>query len=140
MEENKSLFGLPVDAEAATSLNDTGRWAKFLSVVGFCFMGLMLLLFALFGSNITGTVSNIFEFNASGIMDVFIVVIIFFASIAALLLYFLFKGANNIRKGMRYNDQLILNDGLANLRNFFVMYGVISVIFLGFQLFGLFQN
>jgi hypothetical protein len=140
MEENKSLFGLPVDAEATTSLNDTGRWAKFLSIVGFCFMGLMLLLVAFFGTKITGAMSGIFEFDASGTMGILIVVMILVAVIAALLLYFLFRGANNIRKGLRYNDQLIFNDGLANLRNFFIMYGILSIITLGFSLFGLFQN
>jgi hypothetical protein len=140
MEENKSLFGLPVDAEASTSLNDTGRWAKFLSVVGFCFMGLMLLLVAIFGSRITETFSGLFEFDASGIMSIFTVVMILIAVIAALLLYFLFRGANNIKKGIRCNDQLIFNDGLTNLRNFFIIYGILSIIGLCFNLFSLFQN
>jgi hypothetical protein len=58
-------------------------------------------------------------------------------AIVAVLMSFLIKGANRIRAGIQNRDQVLFNNGLGNLKNFFVMYGVLAVLGMVFTLLGL---
>jgi hypothetical protein len=48
-----NLFELSIDHEISSHLGETAKWAKFLSIVGFVFMGVMLIVLLFAGSMIS---------------------------------------------------------------------------------------
>jgi len=130
MEDNQSILELQVDQTASKNLSDATRWAKFLSVTGFVCMGLMVICFIAMQSQVTSLLSQLVpEFTDLGNLGgVLIAVIVIVAGIVCLLMYFLFKGSILIKKGIETKSQEIFNNGLASLKAYFIMYGILAII------------
>jgi len=129
MEEDQSILELQVDQTASKNLSDAVRWAKFLSVTGFVCMGLMVIVFLAMQAQIASALSQVIPAFAN--LDSFamlITVIIFIAGIGCLLMYFLFRGAILIRRGIETKSQETFNNGLASLKNYFIMYGILAIV------------
>ncbi len=139
MEENQSILELQVDQTAAKNLSDASRWAKFLSITGFVCMGLLLIVLIAMQSQIASALSQVVpgfaEFSSLGML---IAVMIIAIGIVCLLVYFLFRGSTLIRKGIETRNQETFNNGLASLKNYFTMYGILTIIGLVFSLINLF--
>ena len=134
MEENQVFRDLEIDSDASANLMEASRWGKFLGILVLAGVGLLFLLMIFLWSRI-GTLltpadidSDISPASAGNIVICAVVVILF---------VFLIKGATRIRNGLLNKDQYLFNSGLANLRNFFVMYGIIGIIQVFFALIGL---
>lgn len=134
MEDNQSLFGLQVDPQIQNNLTEASRWAKFVAVVISVAIGLIVLFFIIFGASIWQAFSSALETESSGIGMIVLLILLFFMSIIGILMYFLIRGANHIRKGLQNSDQALFNDGLVYMKNYFVMYGILSIISLLFSL------
>jgi hypothetical protein len=129
MEENQSILELQVDQTASKDLSDAMRWAKFLSITSFVCMGLLVIVFILMYSQITGALSQVVPgFSDIDSFGMLIAVIIIVAGIGCLLMYFLFRGSILIKRGMETKSQEIFNSGLASLKAYFIMYGIIAII------------
>lgn len=140
MEENQSLLDLEVDSEASANLIEVSKWSKFLAIVVLAGMGLFMLLFLFLWStfvSLFGTLSESPEGAGTIVMIIFTIVMLIVCAIVVILMMFLIKGAARIRNGLLNKDQVTFNSGLANLKNYFVMYGVIGIIGLFFALIGL---
>lgn len=143
MEENRSLLGMGVDPNGSTQLIETSRWAKLLAILLLIGIGLMVLLLAFFWSQIGQLMAAETQGEESiaaavGIMAAVVMVIV--AVIVGILMSFLIKGANRIRLGIQSKDQILFNSGLASIKNYFVMYGVIAIIGMIFSLLGILQR
>jgi hypothetical protein len=55
-----------------------------------------------------------------------------------LLMYFLFRGSILIKRGIETKSQEIFNNGLASLKAYFTMHGIIAIIGLVFKLVSIF--
>jgi len=55
---------------------------------------------------------------------------IIIAGIVFLLMYFLFRGSILIKKGIETKSQDMFNNGLASLKAYFMMYGILAIIAL----------
>jgi hypothetical protein len=130
MEENQSILELQVDQTASKNLSDATRWAKFLSVTGFVCMGLMVIFFIAMQSQIISLLSQVVPgfTDLGNLKGVLIAAIIIGAGIVCLLMYFLFKGSVLIKKGIETKSQEIFNNGLASLKAYFIMYGILAII------------
>lgn len=141
MEENRSLLNMGVDPEGHTQLTETARWSKLLAILVLSAFGLLLLLMIFLGSKMVesmGMLSTTEEQSAVGIA--LIAVFVIAGVIVGVLMSFLIKAANRIRLGLQSNDQVLFNSGLASLKNYFVMYGILSIIGTLFTLLGLFSR
>ena len=139
MEENQSILELQVDQTASKNLSDASRWAKFLSITGFVCMGLMLIFFVAMQSQIASGLSQVIPgFSNLESFGVLITVIIIFVGIVCLLMYFLFRGSTLIKKGIATKSQEVFNNGLASLKSYFIMYGILAIIGLISNLVSLF--
>jgi len=131
MDDNQSILELQVDQTASKNLAEVSRWAKFLSITGFVFMGCMLIVFIAMRSQITSTLSQVIpgfaEVNSLGVLVAFFIII---AGIVFLLMYFLFRGSILIKKGIETKSQDMFNNGLASLKAYFMMYGILAIIAL----------
>jgi hypothetical protein len=57
-----------------------------------------------------------------------ITVIIIVVGVVCLLMYFLFRGSTLVRKGIETKSQETFNSGLAALKAYFTMYGILAII------------
>jgi nitric oxide reductase large subunit len=129
MEENQSILELQVDQTASKNLSDAARWAKFLSITAFICMGLMVIFFMAMQSQITSALSQVIPgFSNIDNVGFLVAVVIIVAGIVCLLMYFLFRGSILIKKGIETKSQEIFNNGLAALKSYFIMSGIIAII------------
>jgi hypothetical protein len=140
MEENQSLLDLEVDSEVTTNLIEVSKWGKFLGIVVLTGMGLFVLLFFSLWSSFAALFSSLGDDSGEGagtiVMILFAFILLIVCAVVVVLMMFLVKGAAGIRKGLLNKDQITFNIGLANLKNYFVMYGILGIIGLFFALIG----
>jgi hypothetical protein len=129
MEENQSILELQVDQTASKNLSDVTRWAKFLSITGLVCMGVMVIFFIVMRSKIASALSPLIPgFSEIDSFGMLISIVVIGAGLVCVLMYFLFRGSVLIRKGIESKNQEVFNNGLASLRAYFTMYGVLAVI------------
>jgi|SRR5689334_19700815 len=140
MEENQSFLELQVDQTASKNLYDASRWAKFLSIAGFICMGVALVFFVAMRSQIASALAQVIpgftNFESFGVL---ITGFIIAAGIGCVLMYFLLRGSILIKKGIQTKSQEAFNNGLASLKAYFTMYGILAILGLIFNLISLFN-
>jgi len=140
MEESQSFLELQLDKEASENLSEAARWGKLLGGMVLGAVGLLLLLIILMGRQLTSLFLTSSEMEGSE-GDVLIIGLIgggvFVGAIVGILMSFLIKGANRIRQGILRKDQILFNNGLANLKNYFAMYGILGILGLLLSMLGL---
>ena len=132
--ENKSIFGnnpeevnnnLGIDIQSIEYLRVAGKWAKFLAIIGFIVIGL-LVLFSLFAG-------ALFSFLGAGLPMGFpgYLITLFYLIGAAIALppsIFLFKFSVKIKNAIQFNKNDELRDSLKNLKSYFMYNGIIAII------------
>lgn len=131
MEHNPtaSLFSLSIDPVTKAHLAETARWARFLSIVGFVLLGLMILV----GISVALFVGRPLDtYGGNSVFDAFSVGMSFMYLIAAVIwffpLLFLFRFASRMKTALNGNDQNALNTSFGNLKSCFRYVGVITII------------
>ncbi|MCW3116029.1 MAG: hypothetical protein JWM28_111 [Chitinophagaceae bacterium] len=139
MEENQniSLFGLSIDPAAKAHLSEAARWARFLAIVGFVIIGLIVLI-GIFAGSILGSMTGGLGGNelgssrvTSGIMGSFFIVI--YILVAAFYFFpclFLFRFATKMKTALASNDQETVNSSFQNLKKLFRFVGIFTIIML----------
>ena len=128
---------LVINADNARYLRETGRWAKFLAVLGFIFCGLI----ALFGFFFTSMMTTLSRMQAPGTESLGVLNNFggFFAGlyIGFALLYFfpclyLFRFADHMKIALLEQNQARLDSSFANLKSMFKFLGILILVVLGF--------
>jgi hypothetical protein len=141
MEQNQdsTLFGMSLDQTGKTQLAEAAKWAKFLSIMGFIFCGLIVLMGVFFGSffsmfsgelNRNSPYGDISASRGVGamaaIMYILMALIYFFPCL------FLFRFATKMKTALASNDQETLNTSFQNLKATFRFIGILTIILLSF--------
>ena len=136
MEQPTNLFELQIDQPTLIYLNESARWARFLSIMGFIACGLIVLGSVFYGTMFSSLMKNVDPETASvsgGLVSTFSV---FGAILGSLLLFFpslyLFRFSSKMRVASNNNDQPALTESLKNLKSFFKFYGIMTIIVLSF--------
>lgn len=137
MEPNReSIFNFGIDEDSRASMLETAKWTKFLAIVGFMFLGLMLLivLFAMLGMGAFGDMMDDMGDMAAGFvglsfMFLVIGVICFFAT------FYLYKYATTIKPAIITANQGQFNDAQRYLKRFFKIIGIIATVILAIYAF-----
>ena len=131
--ENSEIFSVEVDDSAKITFLEMARWTKFLSILGFIFLGLMILGGVAFGlvissspifANQLGPLSSI---GAAGIIILYVLM----AAIMFYPTYALFKYSTGMKTALNTNNKQKFNEAIAYLKNVFKYYGIMAIIFLG---------
>ncbi|MBO9660762.1 MAG: hypothetical protein J7527_18210 [Chitinophagaceae bacterium] len=141
MEDNQSLLDLQVDDQTAVQLHETSKWAKFLAISVLSALGLFTLILIGVWGGLDAFFREIdtYDQNSMQMLKVVIgITMIFVIAIVVILMTFLIKGANAIRRAMVQKDPVLFNTGLAHIRNYFAMTGVIALLGLVLKLIGFF--
>ncbi len=136
MEENSNLYaentnGLHVDNEAKMYLAETSKWAKFLSIIGFIGMGLMVVMGFFMGSIMSNYAGLMGMPETEGIMMGSISLI--YILIALLYIYPLWKlyqFADLSKQALVTNDSTLLTNALEAQKSMFKFMGIWVIVVL----------
>jgi hypothetical protein len=127
-QEDRGIFQFGMDDQGRAHMMETARWAKFLAIVGFIFLALILLAgvfvgFAGLSSQLGGA------FGAGLGMSVMLIYIV----IGLLYLYptyCLYKFASLLKPALNTNNQTLFNEALLNLKRVFKFIGIMMIVIL----------
>lgn len=121
--------GLKISGEIKHSWMTTSKWTQYLSVLGFIYVGLVVLVLASLSQiiamidNLTG---NVVLDMVSAYMPMFTAII----AISVLVLFFIFfylqKFTSQIQQAVRFNNQAALENAWRNLRNHLMIYAILA--------------
>lgn len=133
MDEQQTMFDMKGDENMNRELLELSRWSKLFAILLLGLLGVVCLIL-LFGWNrLDFFMDGPFEGEEGKfVLIVIVVALIFVGIVAGSMMFFLIRAANRIRLGIRRNDQELFNNGLGDLRTYFIFLGVVSI----FALFG----
>jgi hypothetical protein len=129
MTENAPRIGAIELTEASIGyLSETRRWTMFLSIVGFVFIGLGVIV-AFFMSSFLNTFVP-----ASGMVAT--IVILIMCLIYLFPLIFLFRFSSLSKAAITGNDKMVMQEAMKNLKSFFKFMGILMIVMLSIYLIG----
>ena len=127
-QNDTSIFDLVIDQDGSNYLTETAKWAKLLSILGLILSVLMVL--GGIAVAFLGTTLN----NISGLRGLGPFLGIIYLLLGLLYLYpswALLQFATTISSGLKKSDQVLVNEGLKNLKSCFRFWGILSLIIIG---------
>ncbi|HXB33253.1 MAG TPA: DUF5362 family protein [Puia sp.] len=134
------LFELSLDRESIDNLTETARWGKFLAILGFITIGL-LVIFSFFIGAIFANLSALSPYPgtdtgaASSTLGVFLTVIYL---IVAVIYFFpclyLFRYSVRMKAALNTNDQTKLNQSLKSQKMLYRYVGIVTIIAISLEL------
>ena len=124
---------LVLTEEAKSHLFQAAKWARFLAIVGFIMVGLMVLLGLFSSVFISAFESEEFSAFPSALFTGLYVVI---AAVYFFPTYYLFRFASRTRDALSEDDSDLLEGGLEQLKSCFRFMGILVIIMLALYAFG----
>lgn len=130
----KAPDGLRINNHAIEFLGETAKWAKFLSIVGFIGIGL-LIVFAFFAQAFASTLadSESVTFSVDGGIYVTIIYLIL-AVIYFFPVYYLYKFSNNMKKALQTKDEDLLSSAFEMLKSHYKFIGILTIVGVSFYI------
>jgi hypothetical protein len=127
--ENRKI---EIEEETLSHLNTTRKWAMFVAIIGFIFLGLIIIIGA-----IAGTFLTAFSSGEKGLGIPESLMFIPFLLIAVIYLFpilFLFRFSKHTLHAIQTLDKLVFNKAIKNLKYFFAYIGIIIIIIFSFYI------
>jgi membrane-anchored glycerophosphoryl diester phosphodiesterase (GDPDase) len=136
MEDNSTFnhFEMQLTDKAKDFLREVGKWANFLSILGFIYLALMVIFAFVVGA--TGSTTLMNPGGNPGIEQVspvFMTVIILIAIVIMFFpIYYLNKFAVNLKRAYRENSTEYLTNSFEYLKSHYKFVGIMTIVFLSF--------
>jgi hypothetical protein len=126
---------LTITEDIRSFIYESSKWTKFLSIVGFVFTGLMVMLSLSVGAimssmnSMVGAQNNPYAAMGTGFLTVFLLItaaIYFYPS------FILFNFSAAAKQAVLYGDQESLSTAMGKLKSFFKFWGILLIVILGF--------
>ena len=128
METPSENRNIEIEQPTFRHLNTARKWAMFLAIIGFIFLGIMIVV-----GLIAGTFLKTFSSgdNSFGVSDTLILIsIILLALIYFFPILFLFRFSKYTSRAIQNLDKLQFNKAIKNLKFFFAYIGILIIIVL----------
>jgi len=127
--ENRKI---EIEQETLNHLNTTRKWAMFLAIIGFIFLGLIIIVGLIAGTFLTAFNSGEKEL---GIPESLMFVPIFLmAAIYFFPILFLFRFSKHTSHAILTLDKLELNKAIKNLKFYFAYIGILIIVTFSFYI------
>lgn len=123
---------ISLSSEIKSYLKETAKWAKFISIVGFVFVGFMIITSIGVSFFMSAAISQFAEAGFPFPPALFSIFYLIFAAITAIPIYFLYKFATNMQSALNMNNEEALTIAFRNLKSHYKFYGIAMIIMLGF--------
>ncbi len=139
MEDINSLhsFNLQVDNGNIPYLNEAAKWGKFLSILGFIVITILLVcgcVFAFSGGNFSSSDLNPELQNLDLPSSTLGIIFAFYFFLIALIYFFpflfLYRFSTKMQLAIKTNDQIVLNKSFESLKSLLKFFGVFTTIAL----------
>lgn len=129
MEQHSAFdnFELHLNESSKSFLRETAKWANFLAIVGYVFLGLIVIMALFMGTALA-------SLSAAGGIGGGVITIIYLA-IAALYffpIYFLQRFAANMKNAFDHNDNEALTEGFNFLKKHYKFIGILMIVMISF--------
>lgn len=128
METPPENIKLEIEQSTLKQLNTARKWAMFLAILGFIFLGIMIVV-----GLIAGTFLKAFSSgeNNFGISDsLMFIPVILIAAIYFFPVLFLFRFSKYTYKAIKTFDKLYFHKAVKNLKFYFAYLGILAIIVL----------
>ena len=138
MENNQEIKKIEISQESLGYLDTMRKWTMFFAIIGFIFLGIMLIIgllagsfMSLFTSKISGMQGMEGAKAAGGIAGVlFFIYMLVFAVIYFFPLLYLFRFSRHTKNAVANLDANELQLGLKNLKSYWKYIGILMIICL----------
>ena len=121
--ENRKI---EIEQETLPHLNSTRKWAMFLAIIGFIFLGLIIII-----GLIAGTFLTAFNSGEKGLgipESLMFVPVLLLALINFFPVLFLFRFSKHTSHAIQTLDKLELHKAIKNLKSYFAYIGILIII------------
>lgn len=119
-QDKPELLEMHLDYDGGNTLQEAVRWSKFLSIVGICGIGLLLLAVGIGAPVAIETYGQLMPDGAGIVGLVLVALVVYFLALGwAAIMLLRFSGLT--RRGMETQDQKTFNRGLKSLKVFFII-------------------
>lgn len=132
--DHGTLDNLRLDSQSLEYLRETAKWAKFIAIVGFVFIGLMVVLAFSMGAIISTLPGADTGLISSAFLTVFYLI---FAGIYIFPVLYLYRFATKMQTAINSQDQLFLQDSLSNLKAHYKFIGILMLVVIGLYAIGI---
>jgi hypothetical protein len=135
MENISEIRKIEIEQESLNYLNTTRKWAMFFAIIGFIFLGLLLV-----AGLVAGTFLSVFKSPemGGGIPQVLIFALVFIMALVYFFpILFLFRFSKHTANAVQSLSKEELNKAFRNLKSYFVYIGVLLIIVLVIYFIGL---
>lgn len=123
---NYENFDLKLNEEAKGFLQETGKWAYFMSIVGYIMVGLFVLVALFMGSTMAALGGGAGALGGGFISFIYILLaLLYFFPI-----YYLNKFGVKVKKAIAENDSLELTEALKFLKSHYKFIGILTIVML----------
>ena len=134
-----TIFDYSISPSMATNLKEAARWSRFLAIVGFILMGVLLIGGILIAPLIISLFKSVmpapFPLVTGALIGIVIVIVLFGTFLYALL----YRFATCTRTAMETNDEQLFIKGFRSLKIYFIIYGVFLILALLLNISSLFR-
>lgn len=122
-----------ITKEAGRLLLTISKWTKFLSILGFVMIGLVLLMLLFAGIFISGMnsyaeYSHMYPYMPGQFSWGFFIIYLIFLAIYFVPLFFLFKFSTLVKKAVVESNTRILTQSLRFLNNHYMVVGILAIV------------
>ncbi len=122
-QENRSELVLEIQAEAY--LRETRKWAKFLAIVGFIFMGFMAII-SIVMFVISGSMGSLMPFP----MWIFGIIYLLIAMVYCFPIYYLLQFSNKAKEALDLRNSQTLTESMLYLKSHYKFIGIATIVML----------
>ncbi|MBI1288792.1 MAG: hypothetical protein GC178_14585 [Flavobacteriales bacterium] len=117
-----------VNDRMRTYLAETGKWGKFIGIVGFVFIGLIVfagLAITIMGNSFPGSEDRPINMGVFGIVYIIMGIIYLFPTL------YLYRFSSKVVDAVKHLDTMGLEAAFMNLKSLFKFFGVFTAIVMG---------
>ena len=129
--DNQSLSKLTISKTAVNYLSETGKWTNFLSILGFIFAGLIILMGLFAGSMMSMMTNGQTDLLPSGMGFLFGGMYILMGLLYFFPAWYLSKFARKLKLALSTKNEDELNTAFSNQKSFYKFWGILSIIVIG---------
>ena len=134
MEDRQDLFSLQIDHQGREEFVEVSRWSKLMGIVVLCMLGIGFFIMVFAWRKLGFAIALSSPGDADRLLGFAAVMFGLVGVVIGTMIFFLIRGANRIRMAVRTQDRGLLNRGLGDVRSYFAIFGVISLLALFFNL------
>jgi hypothetical protein len=126
-KQEQGIFQLGIDEMSKAYLQESGRWGKFLAILSFIGIGLLIVIGVFMGM----FMSRMMGSNAMGATGpMFTVIYLVLGAVYIYPVWCLFKFSTLIKRALNTSNQEQFNEALRYQKNMFKFIGIVAIITL----------